>query len=536
MPPSSPSSRRRFLAGSASLLAATTFARVSRAQGTPRPGGTLVVAADTEPRNLNPAMVASNDVFYVASKVIEPLAEASFEGPPRPLLATSWQGTPDGASITFKLRPGVKFHDGQPFGSADVAFSAMEVWKPLQNFGRLVFKNLTAVDTPDEGTAVFRFTQPTPPQLIQNALPALTSVLPKHLYAGTDLAGNPHNAQLVGTGPFRFGEYKPGQYYRLTKSPDYWDRGYPYLDGIVFKVLPDAASISNALETGDIQLAAFSAVPMTDLDRLAATGKLVVVSKGYEAITYQIILEINHRRKEFQDVRVRQAMAHAIDKSFLVKTVFLGYAQAAIGPIPESAKTFFDPNLAAYDFDPAKANQLLDAAGYKRGDDGVRFRVKLLPAPWFNESRQSGDYVRQALKAVGIEAEIVNNDAAGHIKAVYSDHTFDLAIGTPVYRNDPAISTTILFQGGVPSGVPFSNQYGYDDPAMDAIIAKAAVTIDSAARTQLYWQFQELALKQLPLINLVNFSFLSVANKSVQNVADNPRWVTSSWYNTWLAG
>ena len=200
---------------------------------------------------------------------------------------------------------------------------------------------------------------------------------------------------------------------------------------------------------------------------------------------------------------------------------------------PRSSTT---ANLPAYDFDPKKAKALLDEAGYKRGADGTRFQLKLLPAPWFDETRQSGDYVRQALKAVGIDAQIVNNDAGGHIKAVYADHAFDLAIGTPVYRNDPAISTTILFRGGVPAGVPFSNQYGFDDPAMDEIIDKAAVTIDSSARADLYRQFQELAMKELPIINLVNFSFISVANKSVQNVANNPRWATTSWYDTWLAG
>ena len=153
-----------------------------------------------------------------------------------PDLAQSWTVAPGGMMYTFKLRSGVKFHDGHPFSSADVAFSAMEIWKPLQNFGRIVFKNLTAVDTPDDSTAIFRFSAPTPPQLIENALPSLTSVLPKHLYAGTDFDKNPHNADLIGTGPFRFVEYKQGQYYRLAKNPDYWDSGHPYLDGIVFKV------------------------------------------------------------------------------------------------------------------------------------------------------------------------------------------------------------------------------------------------------------------------------------------------------------
>src|SRR5690606_18133044 len=133
-------------------------------------GGRLIVAADSEPRNLNPAIVASNGVFFIASKVIEPLAEASFEGKDglEPRLATSWEGADDGLSVTFRLREGVVWHDGPPFTSADVAFSALQVWKKLQNLGRLVFANLEAVDTPDDHTAVFRFSKPTPFQLVRN--------------------------------------------------------------------------------------------------------------------------------------------------------------------------------------------------------------------------------------------------------------------------------------------------------------------------------------------------------------------------------
>src|SRR3546814_7874236 len=114
----------------------------------------------------------------------------SYDGGLRPVLATAWEAAADGRSVTFRLRQGVRWHDGRPFTSADVAFSALEVWRTLQNFGQVVFKDLEAVETPDEGTAVFRFSRPTPPQLIENALPALTSVLPKHLFTGTDIAAN----------------------------------------------------------------------------------------------------------------------------------------------------------------------------------------------------------------------------------------------------------------------------------------------------------------------------------------------------------
>lgn len=259
-----------------------------------------------------------------------------------------------------------------------------------------------------------------------------------------------------------------------------------------------------------------------------------MVSKGYEALTYQLVVEINHRRKELADLKVRQAIAHAIDKDFVVKTIFLGYATASTGPVPRNDVQFFTDDVPTYPFDVAKANALLDEAGYPKGADGKRFSLKLLPAPYFNETRQFGDYLRQALASVGIDAELVNNDAAAHIKAVYTDHAFDIAVGPPVYRGDPAISTTILVQGGVPDGVPFSNQGGYDNPELDAVISKAAETIDESARTELYRTFQKLVATDLPLINVAEWGFITVARDSVKNVSNNPRWAVSNWSDTWL--
>jgi peptide/nickel transport system substrate-binding protein len=528
-------SRRTVLSGSMLLLASTALPTIGWAL-TPKKGGRLVVAADSEPRNLNPAIVASNGVFFISSKVVETLAEASFDGKDglSPRLALSWEGAPDGLSATFKLRNGVKWHDGEPFTSADVAFSALQVWKALQNLGRTVFKDLEAVDTPDALTAVFRFSKPTPFQLIRNALPALSSVMPKHVFDAGDIAANLANNAPIGTGPFKFSEYKPGEYYRLTKNADYWGEGEPYLDEIIYQVLPDRASAANALEAGEIQLAAFSAVPLADLARISKVHGLKVVSKGYEGLTYQLVVEINHRRKELADLKVRQAIAHAIDKDFVVKTIFLGYAAASTGPVPKNDPQFYTPDVELYPFDVAKANALLDEAGYKRGADGNRFSLKLLPAPYFNETKQFGDYLRQALAAIGIDAQLVNNDAAAHIKAVYTDHAFDLAVGPPVFRGDPAISTTILVQSGSPDGVPFSNQGGYKNAEIDALIDKASETLDANARTELYKEFQKKVAADLPLINVAEWSFISVASDKVQNIANNPRWAVSNWADTWL--
>jgi peptide/nickel transport system substrate-binding protein len=523
--------RRSLLLSTAALFAAQALPLAARAEAP----GRITIAADSEPPQLNPAIAASNGTFFIASKVIEPLAEASYEGTGlRPLLATGWEGSEDGLSVTFHLREGVTWHDGKPFTAEDVAFSAVQVWKPLQNIGRTVFANLVAVDTPDAQTAVFRFSKPTPLQLIEKALPVVSSVLPKHVYDGTDIATNPANAALIGTGPFVWGEYKPGQYYLLKRNPSYWQAGLPLAGELVFSVLPDRASAASALEAGEVQLAAFSAVPLVDLARVGAVPGLAVITKGYEALTYQLIVEINHRNPQLADLRVRQAIAHAIDRKFVRDTIFLGHAAEATGPVPANDPTFYTADVTPHPFDPEKAKALLDAAGFKAGADGKRFTLRLLPAPYFTETRQFGDYLRQALAVVGIEATIVAHDAPGHLKAVYTDHDFDLAVAPPVFRADPAISTTNLVRSGLPAGVNFSNQGGYASAELDGIIAKAAETVDADARTALYRTFQQRVAAELPLINVAEWGFITVARDTVLNVASNPRWAVSNWADTAL--
>src|SRR5262249_54574226 len=155
-------------------------------------------------------------------------------------------------------------------------------------------------------------------------------------------------------GPFVFAEYRPGEYYRLRRNPAYWGAGEPKLDDIVFRVLPDRAGAASALEANEIQLAAFSQVPLADLARISKVPGISIYSKGYEALTYQLVVEINHRRKELADLKVRQAIAHAIDKNFVVKTIFLGYAKPSTGIIPQDATEFYDPNVPTYGFDVAK--------------------------------------------------------------------------------------------------------------------------------------------------------------------------------------
>lgn len=528
--------RRNLLAG-ASALGILAAAGPARAQAAPRRGGVLRVAYNTEQANLNAALVASNAVYLVASKVLEPLAEMDgLAGGVRPLLATAWDAAPDGRTITFRLRQGVKWHDGRDFTSADVQFSAMEVWKALQNFGRAVFKDLSAVDTPDAHTAIFRFDAPIPLQLVLNAIPALTAVLPRHLYAGTDIRANPRNAMPVGTGPFKLTENRRGEYVRLDRNPDYWDRTQPFLDQILFRAMPDKAAIAAAHEAGELDLSCFTSVPLPDIARLGRLPGLEVVARGYEGAINHATIEFNLRTPQLQKLEVRKAIAHAVDIGFVVDNVFEGYAKAGTGPVPSTSTAFYTPDVPRYAYDAARANRMLDEAGFPRGANGTRFSLRLRPAPWFEYTRLMGDYLAQALRRVGIDAQMQVFDPGAHLNVVYRDHAFDITTGTHAYRNDPAISTTVLYATGTPPGVPWSNQYGYANPAMDAVIREAANEIDPAKRVQLYHRFQRIAQEDLPLLPAVEHAFVSVVSRRLVNHHNNPRWAMSSWADLAFAG
>jgi peptide/nickel transport system substrate-binding protein len=218
----------------------------------------------------------------------------------------------------------------------------------------------------------------------------------------------------------------------------------------------------------------------------------------------------------------------------VVSTIFLGFAKPAAGPVPRYDSQFFNPDLPGYDFDIDKANALLDEAGFPRGADGVRFSLRLLPAPYFIETRQFGAYLRQALAEVGIDAELVNNDSAAHQQAVYTVHAFDLAVGSPVSRGDPAISTTILVESGLPAGVGCSNKGGYAYAELDALLAAGRTTVGEAERVALYREFQRLVVEDLPLINVAEWGFTTVASDQLHNIQNTPRWAVSSWPDTWI--
>ncbi|OZI37852.1 peptide ABC transporter substrate-binding protein [Bordetella genomosp. 10] len=529
--------RREFLLSSGALALAAAWPGVTLAQppGSPQRGGVLTVHLGSEQRILNPSLRASTGVYIVTSKIIESLVDLDADGKPVPQLATSWTAEPDGKTITFKLREGVVWHDGKPFTSADVQYNALELWKKQLNFGTALQLYLQAVDTPDPHTAVFKYERPMPLDLLLRALADLGYVVPRHVFEGKNVLENAANTAPVGTGPFRFVEYQRGQYIIAERNPHYWRQGLPYLDRIVWRVITDKSAATAALETGQIQLSAYSQLTLADLDRLKNDPRFEVRSKGLEANTFNNTLEFNFRRKELADVRVRRAIVHAIDIQFFIENFLYGLGKPATGPIPSSSKGFFpEGSKPPYPFDTKRAEALLDEAGLRRGKDGRRFSLKLVPIQNGEDVPLLATFIQQSLDAVGIKVDIVQYDIAGALTAVYTNHNFDIATGWHQYRGDPAVSTTVWYRSGSPAGAPWTNQYGWQSDKVDKLIDDAATEIDPAKRRKLYAEWVEAVNEDLPIWMATEREFYSVVSRAVQNSHNNARWPSSSWHDTWI--
>ena len=529
-------SRRTALLTSAAIAANVVNPLRALAEETPRKGGVFNVHYGAEQRQLNPSIQASTGVYIIGGKIQENLVDLDANGQPVGVLAESWEASPDGKTVTFRLRKGITWHDGKPFTSEDVAFTAMQMWKKILNYGSTLQLFLTSVDTPDPQTAIFRYERPMPLHLLLRALPDLGYVSAKHLYDSGDIRQNPSNLAPVGTGPFKFVKYERGQYIIADRNPDYWRPNAPYLDRIVWRVITDRAAAAAQMEAGELHYSPFSGLTISDMARLGKDKRFVVSTKGNEGNARTNTLEFNFRRKELSDIRVRQAIAHAINVPFFIDNFLGDFAKLGTGPIPSTSTDFYPgADTPQYPYDKAKAAALLDEAGYKPGAGGARFSLRLLPAPWGEDISLWSTFIQQSLSEVGIPVEIVRNDGGGFLKQVYDEHAFDLATGWHQYRNDPAVSTTVWYRSGQPKGAPWTNQWGWEDSKVDKTIDDAATEVDPVKRKALYAEFVKEVNTELPVWMPIEQIFVTVISAKARNHSNTPRWGSTSWHDLWLS-
>lgn len=480
------------------------------ASAEPVKGGRANVVVQPEPPSLMLGIAFNTPTYLVAGNIYESLLRFDHDLKPLPQLATSWDVSDDGKTYTFKLREGVRWHDGQPFTSKDVAFSVDVFLRQTNPRVRSSIGALQSVETPDDHTVVFNLKEPFGPFAgIFNVV--TTPMIPRHIYEGTDFQNNPANSHPIGTGPFKFGEWIRGSHILLRKNEEYYEDGKPYLDEIYWHVIPDAAARSVAYETGVVDILPGGSIENFDVPRVSGLENSCMTDKGSEIFAPHSWLWINNRNGPMADVRFRRAIMHALDRQFARDALWNGLGNVATGPVG-SATRFYSDDVTKYPFDPTRARELLAEMGY----DGKSLR--LLPLPYGETWLRWAEIVKQNLVDVGINVEIVSTDFAGWSQRL-SQWDFDLAFTYFNQFGDPALGVTHSYlSSNIAQGSPWNNVAGYVNPEINRLFAEASSAFPDENRAKIYAEAQKILVDDVPVAWLLELSFPVVHRCNIKNL------------------
>jgi peptide/nickel transport system substrate-binding protein len=520
--------RRDFLKGAATTAAGAALGAAllpgSGLAAQPKVGGTLVHLIQPEVPTLGTFLSTSIPVSQAGTRCYAGLLEYDFELKPRPSLAESWTVSDEGRTVTFKLRRGVKFHDGRPLTSADVQFSILEVLKKFHPRAPNSFKEVHRIDTPDPGTAIFRLNNPAPYMMM--ALSGYeTPIVPKHLFEGTDIKNSKHANEPVGAGPFKFVEWKRGQYIRFDRFEDYFKTGQPYLERVVVRSIADTATRTAVLEKGEVHLAGFGAVPYSDAVQLGKLPHITVTKKGYETSSPIVQIDFNTRRAPFDNKKVRQAVAYALERKFIIDNIWFGFGRVATGPINSNFKAsgLYTSEVKNYEVPNGLeiANRLLDEAGFKRDASGVRFEVTHDITPYGEEWQRFGEYVKQRLDKLGIKVTLRYEDVATWLRRIYTEYDFQFTNNWLQTFADPVIGVHRMHHSqSIRKGTVFVNNSGWSSPKTDELLDKATVELNPAKRAQLYKEFQQIVVEECAMTWILELEFPTIYNNRFVDLID----------------
>lgn len=484
-----------------SWLALGSFATAFAQEAQPRRGGTLNVAFASDTKTLDPVFSINFSERQPLYLLYNTLLALKPDFSVAPELAERWEMSPGSRTLTLHLRTGVKFHDGTDFDASAVKFNIdrrldEKVGSPQRGQMR---EMIDGVDVVDPSTVAIRLKGPSPNLLGMLAQREGFMVSPAAVEkAGKDLATNP-----VGTGPFVFKEWVPGNRLVVERNPNYWDKGKPYLDGVVFRDISNTAVAIQRLLTGEADYA--SALSPIDVKQIQSRPGIVLdasaVGRWY-ALQYQV------NKPPFDNVKLRQAIAHAIDRKRIVDIVMSGGAALSNGPTPNSL-WWAAPDIKGHDHDPAKAKALLAEAGHPNGIELT------LSTPQIALLQQVNQLVQEQLKAVGINVKL---DPVA--QSDWYPRVVQLAINfTPMrwsQRPDPDGFMSLLFHS---KGA--GNSTKYSNPEVDRLIDQARGLTDQSERAAAYRKAQEIMMADLPYIPL----FFSLEYAAMRETVKGHVWV-----------
>ncbi len=504
----------RCLARTATTLLAVlaTAGAMAQAGG----AGTLVVGFGSVARHLNSAVQSGTVTGIPAAQIFASPLRFDKDWNPEPYLAETWSFQDDGRSLLLKIRAGATFHDGRPITSEDVAFSIMTI-KANHPF-QAMFEPVERVETPTAQIAVIRLKQPHPAILLALA-PPFCPIIPKHVFGdGADVKTHPRNNLPVGSGPYKVVSFNPREAIVLERHTGYFFKDRPKFDKIIFRVITDPAALALAMEKGEVDFMP-QVASLAQATQLAKVPDVVLSRKGGEAIGPLGWLAFNLKRKPFDDVRVRQAIAYAIDKDFIVKALHRGSTQRATGPIAPGSP-FYTDKVEPYKLDLKKSAALLDAAGFKPDASGKRLAMTIDFLPGTPDNSQTiAEYLRPQLKKAGIEVTVRTSPDFPTWARRVSTSDFDATVDGAFNYGDPVIGVHRTYlSSNIRPGVIWSNTQNYVNPKVDALLAQATVEKDADKRKKLYAEFQKIVVADVPVAYTHVWNMAQAARKNLVDV------------------
>ena len=471
-------------------------AKCPPAKGQPAYGDLLIQGSIGDASNLIPMLASDSASHDISGLIFNGLLKydknLSLVGD----LAESWEISKDGLTITFKLRKGVKWQDGQEFTAEDVMFGFQTIINPNTRTAYAGdYKEVKEAAVVDRYTFRVIYKRPFAPGL--SSWGSLV-VLPKHLLAGKDINTTPFSRNPVGTGPYIFKEWKTGEKIVLRANPTYFD-GRPSLEGFIYRIVPDPATMFLELQAGGLDFMGLTPLQYT---RQTDTYKMRRDFCRYKYLAFAYTyLGYNLKDWKFQDRRVRQAITHAIHKEELIEGVLLGLGLVATGPYKPDT-IWYNPNVKKYPYDPEQAKRLLAEAGWKASGtdgtlrkDGKPFEFTILTNQGNETRAKSAEIIQRRLKMVGIQVKIRTVEWAAFINEFIDKKNFETVMLGWTLGQDPDLYD-IWHSSKV--GPKELNFISYKNPEVDTLLEKGRYTFDQKVRKACYDRIQEILAEDQP--------------------------------------
>ena len=501
--------KRVFVSVVFSLLLAVFVAGCSDASNSNSGGdgeNVLIVRATGDPMSFNPDTTADDNAYPIVQNLFNRLVKLDASKQIIPDLAKDWDVSEDGLTITFNLKENAKWHDGEPVTSKDVKYTFETIQENKTYYFSSRSEIVDTIETPDEHTVVFNMKSPDVSFIADLGWYA-TFILPEHVF-NTDVSwdDNAASKEPIGSGPFKFGEFKQGVNVTLLPNEDYHD-GKPKIDKLVFSIIPDEQTAIQALVNGEIDV--FENVPSSSVEQLKSRDNVRLELNEYPSPARIIF---NLIKEEVSDVNLRKAIATAIDKEEISTKVYSGIQKPEYSMYPSLIDWAANTEETSPEFNLEKAEQILIDAGYEKDANG--FYVSGIPLEVFEGSGypDMANLMKATLAKAGIGIDVKVSEFNAWNQKVSVDQNFVMELQGGFMGPDPAALEKRY-------GTDVGSNYGkYSNTKFDELTKKAGSTGDQELRAQYYKEAQAILAKDLPFIPIVTFAGYDANNSSFTNL------------------